>query len=107
MIESLNRVTSSIENSNADDFMSATTESIKLSEAFNHSPELEWLQANKDTVEAEALQMKLSFAMRDFDRAMLDVRNNRELMKAFASDPKKLKWIRETLPGLANFWNID
>jgi len=107
MIESINRVTSSIENSNADEFMSAMTEFKKRGESLKDSPELQWLQDNKDTVEAEALQMKLSFAMRDYDSAMMDVRNNRKFMEAFASDPKKLKWIRKTMPGLANFWNIN
>jgi len=107
IIESINRITSSIENNNADEFMSAMTEFKKRGESFKDSPELRWLQDNKDTVEAESLQMKLSFAMRDFDRAMMDVRHNRKFMEAFASDPKKLKWIRKTIPGLANFWNIN
>jgi len=107
MIESINRVTSSIENSNADEFMSAMTEFKKRGESFSDSPELQWLQDNKDTIEAEALGRKLSFAKRDFDIAMMEVRHNRKFMEAFASDPKKLKWIRETMPGLANFWNIN
>ena len=107
IIESINRVTSSIEDNNANEFMSAMTEFKKSSESFKDSPELQWLQDNKDTVEAEALEMKLSFAMRDYNRAMMDVRSNRKFMEAFASDPKKLKWLRETIPGLANFWNIN
>ncbi len=107
IIESINRVTASIEDNDPDEFISAMTEFKKRSETFKDLPEFQWLQDNKDTVESEALLMKLSFAMRDYERAMMKLRGNRKFAEAFATNPKRLKWIRETIPGLANFWNID
>ena len=107
IINAMNRVTATIENNNPDEFMSAM-DAVKIQmEQFKDSADAKWLGERVDDVEVDALQMKLSFAMRDFDSAMMDLRGNRKFAEAFATNPKRLKWIRETIPGLANFWNID
>ena len=107
LINAINQVTKSIENNDPDVFITAMDKMQKISDKFEQSDDATWLEEHRNEVEVEVLGRKLSFAMRDLDSAIMGLRTNREFAKAFATDARRLKWLRETAPGLANMWNLD